>query len=232
MDKLSFLKQYRKNIEFVSNRDLLNIEKENMPEKWIEIFKETDKTRKQDKLIALWNSVCEKELSNTISYLKENLLEFELIVDNGQYAVLYSIKSENEEILYYEGGIPNTSIYISEMQRDWSIVPESIKEFYEKLHNGFCYLPSRAMGLVPVERITHFEDHEWGILEELDEPLGINMVTTYGFFENGMGGYVAIDLNNCIGDVATLWFTDDKPEYNVNFWDIVDEWIVIGLQDN
>lgn len=232
MDKLSSLKQYRKSIEFVSNKDLLNIEKENIPKKWIEIFKETDKTRKKDKLIALWNDVCEKELSNTISYLKENLLEFELIVDNGQYAVLYSVKSENEEILYYEGGIPTSSIDISEMQQDWSNVPESIKRFYEKLHNGFYYLPSRAMGLVPVECSTHFEDYEWGILEELDEPLGINMATTYGFFENGMGGYVAIDLNNCIDDVATLWFTNDKPEYNVDFWDIVDEWIVIGLQDN
>ncbi|MEK4713589.1 SMI1/KNR4 family protein [Sporosarcina psychrophila] len=232
MDKLSSLKQYRKSIEFVSNKDLLNIEKENIPKKWMEIFKETDKTRKKDKLIALWNDVCEKELSNTISYLKENLLEFELIVDNGQYAVLYSVKSENEEILYYEGGIPTSSIDISEMQQDWSNVPESIKRFYEKLHNGFYYLPSRAMGLVPVECSTHFEDYEWGILEELDEPLGINMATTYGFFENGMGGYVAIDLNNCIDDVATLWFTNDKPEYNVDFWDIVDEWIVIGLQDN
>lgn len=230
MDKLSFLKQYRNSIEFVSNRDLLNIGKENMPEKWIEIFKETDKTRKKDKLIALWNSVCEKELSNTISYLKEKLLEFELIVDNGQYAVLYSIKSENDELLYYEGGIPSNSI--PKLQQDWSNVPESIKEFYEKLHNGFYYLPSRAMGLVPVERITHFEDHEWGILEELDGPLGVNMATTYGFFENGMGGYVAIDLNNCIGDVATLWLTNDQPEYNLYFWDIVDEWIVIGLQDN
>ncbi|MFJ8063953.1 SMI1/KNR4 family protein [Psychrobacillus sp. NPDC096426] len=203
-----------------------------MPEKWIEIFEETDKIRKKDKLIALWKNVCEKELSNTISYLKENLLEIELIIDNGQYAVLYSVKSENEEILYYEGGIPNNSLYTSEMQENWSNVPKSIKEFYEKLHNGFYYLPSRAMGLVPVERTTHFEDYEWGILEELDEPLGINMATTYGFFENGMGGYVAIDLNSCIDDVATLWFTNDKPEYNVNFWDIVDEWIVIGLQDN
>ena len=232
MDKLSFLKQYRKSIDFVSNKDFLNIEKENMPEKWIEIFKETDKTRKKDKLIALWNNVCEKELSNTISYLKENLLEIELIVDNGQYAVLYSVMSENDEILYYEGGIPTNSINTSEMQQNWSNVPVSIKGFYEKLHNGFYYLPSRAMGLVPVDRITHFEDYEWGILEELDEPLGINMASTYGFFENGMGGYVAIDLKNCIDDLATLWFTNDKPEYNVDFWDIVDEWIVIGLQDN
>ncbi|YAR64078.1 SMI1/KNR4 family protein [Bacillus cytotoxicus] len=182
MDKISFLNQYRKSIEFVSNKDLLNIEKENIPGKWIEIFKETDKTRKKDKLIALWNSVCEKELSNTILYLKENLLEFELIVDNGQYAVLYSVLSENDEILYYEGGIPTNSVYTSEMQQNWSNVPQSIKGFYEKLHNGFYYLPSRAMGLVPAERITHFEDCEWGILDDLDEPLGINMATTYGFF--------------------------------------------------
>ncbi|WP_210364506.1 SMI1/KNR4 family protein [Bacillus sp. REN3] len=231
MDKLSFLKQYRKSIEFVSNKGLLNIEKENMPDKWLEIFKEEDTTRKIEKLIALWNSVCQKELSNTISYLKENLLEFELILDNGQYAVLYSVKSENNEVLYYEGGIPHNSINITGMQQGWSNVPQSIKGFYEKLHNGFYYLPSRAMGLVPVECITHFENYEWGILEELDEPLGINMATTYGFFENGMGGYVAIDLNNCNNEIATLWFTNDQPEYNVNFWDIVDEWIVIGLQD-
>ncbi|EOV9529187.1 SMI1/KNR4 family protein [Bacillus cytotoxicus] len=232
MDKISFLNQYRKSIEFVSNKDLLNMEKENIPGKWIEIFKEIDKTKKKDKLIALWNSVCEKELSNTILYLKENLLEFELIVDNGQYAVLYSVLSENDEILYYEGGIPTNSVYTSEMQQNWSNVPQSIKGFYEKLHNGFYYLPSRAMGLVPAERITHFEDCEWGILDDLDEPLGINMATTYGFFENGMGGYVAIDLNNCTDEVATLWFTNDNPEYNVNFWDVVDEWIVIGFQDN
>jgi len=232
VDKLTFLKQYRKSIELVSNEGLLNIENEKIPENWLEIFKELDKDKRKDKLIALWTSVCERELSNTISYLKENLLDFELIIDNGQYAVLYSIKSENDEILYYEGGLPNNSIYNSEMQQDWLSVPVSIKEFYEKLHNGFYYLPSRAMGLVPLERITHFEDYEWGILEELNQPLGINIATTYGFFENGMGGYVAIDLKNSTADLATLWFTNDQPDYNVKFWDVVDEWIVIGLQDN
>lgn len=40
---------------------------------------------------------------------------------------------------------------------------------------------------------------------------------TYGFFENGMGGYVAVDLNNSIDNIATLWFTNDQPEYNLNF---------------
>ena len=232
MEKLSFIKQYRKSIEFVSNEDLLSIEKENIPEEWMEVFIETDKTERKDKLIALWNRVCEKELSHTISYLKENLVDVELIIDNGQYAILYSVKSENDEILYYEGGIPNKSIYDLEMQQAWSSVPQSIVKFYGKLHNGFYYMPSRAMGLVPLERVTYFKEDEWGILDDLEHPLEINLDTTYGFFENGMGGYVAVDLNNCTDNRATLWFTNDQPEYNVDFWDIVDEWILIGLQDN
>lgn len=232
MNKLSFLQQYRKSIEFVSNEDLLNIKKENIPKEWVEVFIETDKTERKDKLIALWNRVCEKELSHTISYLKENLVDVELIIDNGQYAILYSVKSENDEILYYEGGIPNKSIYDLDMQQAWSSVPQSIVKFYGKLHNGFYYMPSRAMGLVPLERVTYFKEDEWGILDDLEHPLEINLDTTYGFFENGMGGYVAVDLNNCTDNRATLWFTNDQPEYSVDFWDIVDEWILIGLQDN
>lgn len=232
MNKLSFLQQYRKSIEFVSNEDLLSIEKEKIPEEWMEVFIETDKIERKDKMIALWNRVCEKELSHTISYLKENLVDVELIINNGQYAILYSVKSENDEILYYEGGIPNKSIYDLDMQQAWSSVPQSIVKFYGKLHNGFYYMPSRAMGLVPLERVTYFKEDEWGILDDLEHPLEINLDTTYGFFENGMGGYVAVDLNNCTDNRATLWFTNDQPEYSVDFWDIVDEWILIGLQDN
>ncbi|MED3887579.1 SMI1/KNR4 family protein [Priestia aryabhattai] len=232
MNKLSFLQQYRKSIEFVSNEDLLSIEKEKIPEEWMEVFIETDKIERKDKMIALWNRVCEKELSHTISYLKENLVDVELIINNGQYAILYSVKSENDEILYYEGGIPNKSIYDLDMQQAWSSVPQSIVKFYGKLHNGFYYMPSRAMGLVPLERVTYFKEDEWGILDDLEHPLEINLDTTYGFFENGIGGYVAVDLNNCTDNRATLWFTNDQPEYSVDFWDIVDEWILIGLQDN
>ena len=46
-----------------------------------------------------------------------------------------------------------------------------------------------------------------------------------------MGGYLAIDIINCDINSATLWFSDDQPEYNLNFWDVVDEWTKIGLQD-
>lgn len=156
MDKLSFLKRYRKSIEFVSKEDLLNIEKKHISEKWMEVLIETNKAERKNKLIALWNS------------------------------------------------LPNKSLHNLKMQQVWSSVPKSINKFYEELHNGFYYFPSQAMGVIRLEQITHFSEYEWGILEELDEPLGLNIDTTYGFFENGMGGYVAVDLNNCKDNLATL----------------------------
>lgn len=232
MDKLTFLQQYRNNIELVSDEKLTDIEKLDIPKSWQEVFKEKDKNRKKDKLISLWNSVCQKELSNTISYLSENLLDLDLIIDNGQYAALYSVMSENEEVLFYEGGLPMKSTTLLDSQQSEQAIPTSITKFYKTLHNGFYYLPSRAMGLVPCEHITRFSDYEWGIIDELDEPLEINLDYTYGFFENGMGGYVAVDLRNSGDGFATLWFSDDVPEYRINFWDIVDEWIVIGMQDD
>jgi len=45
-----------------------------------------------------------------------------------------------------------------------------------------------------------------------------------------MGTYVAIDYKNCDNDNATLWSSKDEPDYDVKFWDLVDEWIVIGME--
>lgn len=75
------------------------------------------------------------------------------------------------------------------------------------------------MGLVPLEYVTFFGDDEWGIIESLNEPIQINLQTTFGFINNGMGGYVAIDYENAENDEASLWFSNDQPEYKVNFWD-------------
>ena len=78
--------------------------------------------------------------------------------------------------------------------------------------------------------IVVFDDEEWGILDDLKQPLKIYLPTTFGIFGSGMGGYVAVDLSDCDSCKATLWFSNRQPEYDINFWDIVDEWIVLGMQ--
>ncbi len=86
------------------------------------------------------------------------------------------------------------------------------------------------MGLVPRQSVTYFNDDEWGIIDDLEEPIKIDLRTTFGFFKSGMGGYVAIDYTSCDNNNATLWFSNSQPRYNIDFWDVVDEWMVIGFE--
>ncbi|MGD6842178.1 SMI1/KNR4 family protein [Bacillus infantis] len=191
---------------------------------------EDDDRKRVERALELWENLVSIDLRNTISYLKENLINVELLKSNNKYSILYSVRMGDGDIGYYEGGIPNVNFDNAALEAKWSKIPRSIKNFYENLHDGFYYYASRAMGLVALEDVTFFEDDEWGIIEELEEPIQINLKTTFGFFKSGMGGYVAIDYKNDENDNATLWFTDDQPKYNVNFWDIVDEWLVIGFE--
>jgi hypothetical protein len=46
-----------------------------------------------------------------------------------------------------------------------------------------------------------------------------------------MGGYVVIDTENCSNVSGTLWWSKKMPKYGIDFWDIVDEWIVIGFDN-
>lgn len=86
------------------------------------------------------------------------------------------------------------------------------------------------MGLISLEDAAYLgdDDFDWGIIDDLNQPLQIGLDTSFGFFNNGMGTDVAIDYKNCGQDHATLWSAKDQPEYNINFWDFADEWIVIG----
>ncbi|MBC1943505.1 SMI1/KNR4 family protein [Listeria booriae] len=225
-DKIQFLSKYRKNISLV---DAKTLQENDIPVEWLEILNKGEPERRE-KTIEYWRSISSNELRNTISYLSDNLLDVELICYNDVYSVLYTVKVGEGEVDYFEGRIPTQNILNKELQKFWSETPQSIKDFYEKLHNGFYYFPSRAMGLVPLENVTFFGDDEWGIIEDLEAPLGIELDSTFGFFSTGMGGYVALDYSNDDKEKATIWFTDDHPKYNMNFWDVVDEWIVMGFE--
>ncbi|MBC2195157.1 SMI1/KNR4 family protein [Listeria booriae] len=225
-DKIQFLSKYRKNISLV---DAKTLQENDIPVEWLEILNKGEPERRE-KTIEYWRSISSNELRNTISYLSDNLLDVELACYNDVYSVLYTVKVGEGEVDYFEGRIPTQNILNKELQKFWSETPQSIKDFYEKLHNGFYYFPSRAMGLVPLENVTFFGDDEWGIIEDLEAPLGIELDSTFGFFSTGMGGYVALDYSNDDKEKATIWFTDDQPKYNMNFWDVVDEWIVMGFE--
>ncbi len=223
MEKLSFLKKFRKDVEII---DVNHVEGINIPELWREIFNEKDFAAKKDKLVNQWKKVVGAELPNSIAFIDNNLREIDLISYRNKFSILYGIKCEDGEIYYFEGGNPEECVNHELLKG----MPAKLKSFYLELHNGFFFYPSRMMGLVTLNEVTHFSDDEWGILDELEEPLQISLDTTYGFFKNGGGGYLAVDYNNCENDVATIWFDDMEPEYNIDFWEYADIWMKIAFE--
>lgn|SRR5699024_329360 len=229
-DKLSLLRDYGKNVKIIPCEQVERLGTDNLPVEWLNILKEESERIRVEKTLDIWDVFVPNDLRKTISYLKENLINVELITNNDKYNILYSVRVGDGDIDFYEGGVPKQNFSHPALKAAWSKIPQSIKHFYENLHDGFYYYASGAMGLVPLEEVTFFADDEWGIIEELKGPLQIDLKTTFGFFKTGMGGYVAIDYKNSNNDNATLWFTDEEPKYNVNFWDIVDEWLVLGFE--
>lgn len=231
--KLDFLKRYTMKkdgyVRLISDVDISLINK--LPDFWYDIFKEKDVKNRINILMNIWEANLGTELSNTISYLREYLEDVELMEINGRLSILYTIRNRLGKILYYEGRNPMEDFNHEVLEKAWNQIPNSIRIFYEKIHNGFYYYASGSMGLLSKDEVTYLgdDDLEWGIIEDLKEPLQIDFKTSFGFFSNGMGTYIAIDYKNCEGGKATLWSTKNQPLYNINFWDFVDEWIVIGF---
>lgn len=234
-EKLKFLKEYsmknNPDIRIIAYNEMDTVPLNSIPELWGIIFREKEQNKRKNMIMDIWKNYVFDSLFNTIQYLENNLVNIDLIQIDKKYSILYSVKSENEEIQYYEGGNPLEKMNNSDLKLVWDQIPYSIRIFYENVHNGFYDYVSKAMGLINLESVSSLAKDEWGILEVLDKPLPIDLNTTFGFFKNGAGGEVVVDIKNCENDQACLWFSDEKPSYNLSFWDIVDEWIVIGLED-
>lgn len=209
---------------------IYNKYKEYIPHKWIEALLVDNFITKKKNAIQIWENFVSQELSNTISYLKEYLVSLDVLFDGKECTLIYGIDSV-QEIGYYEGKFMQNLDMNKPLKEQWYNVPNSIKYFYEEVHNGFYYFVSQSMGLDPQKDITCIDKEDWSILETLNEKPRIDLDTSFGFFSNGMGGYVVIDTNANSLDNAVLWFKDCDPKYKKNFWNFVDEWNVIGFQN-
>lgn len=53
------------------------------------------------------------------------------------------------------------------MPKYFEILPDSFKDIYNDLHNGWVYYASQSNGLLPIEDTLILADEDWGILEEI-----------------------------------------------------------------
>ncbi|WP_342512459.1 SMI1/KNR4 family protein [Sporosarcina sp. FSL K6-1522] len=232
--KLEYLEKYimAKDgyVRLILDDEIKNID--SLPEVWYEIFRENDVKKRIKSLLGVWTEYLNMELRNVISYLGEYLENVELMKINRRHSILYTIRNRQGKVLYYEGRSPQAYFENEQLEESWDEIPAKIRLFYENIHDGFYYYASGAMGLLPLEDVAYLgdDDFDWSIIDDLEESLRIDLDTSFGFFGNGMGTYVAVDYENCDKDNATLWSAKDQPEYNINFWNTVDEWTVIGFE--
>lgn len=223
MEKEFYLKKYRPDITFISMEEA----KKELSKDWINILSESDAKVRTTKTLALWKREMAKELRNTILCLEDNLVDVELIKSSFGIAILYSIKFGNGEIGYYEGFIPKKENDYN--IREWGKYPDSLKKFYTKLHNGFVDFICGTMGISPDFKIECFNDYEWEVIEDLNLNPEFSFDHSYIIFETGAGGNLLIDTTCEVYENSTVWFANRAPSYNVNMWDILDEWIIMGF---
>ncbi|QBO35729.1 hypothetical protein EQG49_04255 [Periweissella cryptocerci] len=231
MDKYKFLSKYTlsdsKAIPVKNSRKLGEIR---VPEYWLAILDEKDIEKKKNIVLNEWKKYVKVELRNTIQYLESFLKNIELFRVEDDVYLLYTIESyQTNKTMYYAGGNPLT------IHRDmndnlkalWGNIPIALRNFYEKLHDGFYYYPSQSMGLDKMLNIESMDDVE---LPLNIEPK-INIQNTYNFLSTGSGSYVTLDITNDENVKTMIWLKDFEPMLDLEFWDAIDEYYYIGFDE-
>ncbi|WP_372879887.1 hypothetical protein [Staphylococcus epidermidis] len=208
-------------VEFINVDNQMNI-----PEYWKEVFGNDSFIDRKRILLSKWKKYVGEELSNTINYLNDYLVNIDLIKVGKEISILYTIKSyKTGDYLYYEGKNPMDTLknMNESIKKNWEQFPSSFKNFYENLHNGFCMFSSKSLGLEYSENINCMSEFDW------DNEIPYNFDNLFNFFSNGMGSYVVLDISQNIEKSGVLWLKGDEPESELNIWDLIDEWIIIAF---
>lgn len=226
-EKAAFLQKYHRDVQIIRE----GIEQiDDIPDLWKKLLLTKKKNEKVSAVIQMWQDCMGDLLKKTIAYMEEHLIDIELITYKEGYSLLYSITSFGDKVLYYEGGNPYEFFVMDELKRKWNAVPETVHNFYDNLHDGFYSYASSSIGLCRANNILYMNEYNWPIIEELSLNLEIQMETSFSFFGLEKGAYVVIDLSDGDDNNATLWFSDREPKYQVNLWEVIDEWLVASLK--
>jgi hypothetical protein len=202
---------------------------------WQGIARAADPAERKRAVVELWRDWVASELSKTILYLEHRLLDLDLIRVGGRLTVVYAVQGTTADVVkYYAAGLPVTDADIASSRftdEEWLRLPETLRGFYTSVHNGFRRYETHSQGIEPVGDVMRLSDLEWGIIDDEGLVPEIELGSSFSLFSSGAGAYLVLDLSKRSPETAAaLWAGSEKPEYGLQFWDVLDEWIVIGFQ--
>ena len=189
-----------------------------IPETWSFLLTEENKDKKKALVIERWSDFSTL-LPKTLNILEELLEDVFLVVHQQQIKMVYLLLVDEEYVLYV-GNMPTTDSHIA-------ILPDKLQHFYKHLHNGWFENISGGLGLLPIEKVRFLSQSEWGLPQEILQSTDLNQ--TYYVLHNGGNGYLCINIEDKENPKALIWWTNDAPKMDIDFWSYLDSWIEIGL---
>ena len=221
-DLLNYLQRYVRDPRIITGDDL----SENLPSLWQTVLGQ-HQTERVATMLKQWREF-NSEFQQVLAYLEKHLEAIEIVQSSRGLCMIYAVRSQNGNLMYYEGRPPvekNTNVEIEAL---WQQTDSRLQKFYTTLHNGWQYFASESLGLSPLEKCFVLSQLEWGILEQL-ETVPVDLDKSLAIFSNGMGDYICQEFNQ--GAVHTfLWFHDQAPKINLDLWPLVDTWTYIGFE--
>jgi len=218
---ITFLEDYIENPKLVDINALSELEKGKLPVVWVELFSiESDVVAR---VLKLWEEF-KVDLELVYEYLQSNLITVDLAYYNNQYHIVFGVQSSSgADILYYHSSNPSNIT----CNPKFLIIPDGLKGFY-KYFNGWVYLASDSMGISPIEAVYSLDEYDWEVLE--NENVEINLDENFVIFENGADGHVCINRIHGINQ-SMIWWSEELPTLNIDFWSVVDTWMRLGFDD-
>lgn len=189
-----------------------------IPETWSFLLTEENKDKKKSLVIERWSDFSTL-LPKTLNILEELLDDVLLVVHQQQIKMVYLLLVDEEYVLYV-GNMPTTDSHIA-------ILPDKLQHFYKHLHNGWFENISGGLGLLPIEKVRFLSQSEWGLPQEILQSTDLNQ--TYYVLHNGGNGFLCINIEDKENPKALIWWTNDAPKMDIDFWSYLDSWIEIGI---
>lgn len=189
-----------------------------IPETWSFLLTEENKDKKKSLVIERWSDFSTL-LPKTLNILEELLEDVLLVFHQQQIKMVYLLLVDEEYVLYV-GNMPTTDSQLA-------ILPDKLQHFYKHLHNGWFENISGGLGLLPIEKVRFLSQSEWGLPQEILQSTDLNQ--TYYVLHNGGNGYLCINIEDKENPKALIWWTNDAPKMDIDFWSYLDSWIEIGL---
>lgn len=189
-----------------------------IPETWSFLLTEENKDKKKSLVIERWSDFSTL-LPKTLNILEELLEDVLLVFHQQQIKMVYLLLVDEEYVLYV-GNMPTTDSQLA-------ILPDKLQHFYKHLHNGWFENISGGLGLLPIEKVRFLSQSEWGLPQEILQSTNLNQ--TYYVLHNGGNGFLCINIEDKENPKALIWWTNDAPKMNIDFWSYLDSWIEIGI---